>query len=1093
MTARSALKFSTALFTFGAALSALPAHAQEAGQAVDVGEAIEVEELVVTGTFLRRKSQAGSPTPITVVGQEDLLDIGAADIADLINTLPINNGAENFNDAFTQNLNRGTESINLRGLGVSSTLVLLNNKRQVVSAAPTDSGLNFVDTASLVPLIAIERVEILEGGASAIYGTDAVAGVVNFITRNQFEGLELRADFQTNAGGASQSDYLIQGIWGGATDRGNLVLAASYLDRSPLTTREQDLRPAAFAGPGGLSVAGSTGQPGNFILGALPGAFAPEQLAFASQAGATQYLPFALPGPDGAPLIDPSSGLPFTTFDPVTGLPVPAGTPGGLVLAGGGVENPGVVAVNSAFNAISAESQFPDPGCLAAAEFEDDIVPNNITDVANPNGTTVTAGQCEYDFNPFFNLVPEETRILGYAHFDYEITDSLQFFGEFSYARNRIESQASNFPTTTPFTILGPGTSLIGEEARNPATGLLPAVNPFNPTFQDILLLARAPGSNQVDDFFTQEPNPNTFDHNTFRTLAGLRGDITDSWGFEVSYLRAINDFLLTSSDGLATQTNLALVGLGGEDCNPLVGIPGVGACQFYNPFATGSLAPEGAVAPIFQADGTPVIDPLTGQQAVAPVRNSAEVLDFITGDITLDGDSDITVVDAVVGGDLFRLFADVPIFMEAGFQFRAERLAQDLDDETNNGNFIFVSAPVSDFDNSRDSFAGFVKLDVPITNELQLEAAVRYEDIELAGDTVDPTIALRYQPLEWLSVRGSWGTSFRAPSLFQQFGSQTTLVSVVDPVPGGGQPFIAVNTSGNEDLEPEESTAYNAGFTVEPIEGLEFSLDYFRFEFENIILQQSPESVALTAIPADVPLADVAANPFLATIPGVVERGPTGSLTFIATQYVNTAFLNTDGLDFAVNYTRDTDFGLFRFGIQGTWVNEYEAPIGVDGATVDLVDRRNSLNFFAPVPDLRFNANINYVNGPHSGVVFVRYIDSFLDDQNCGGNIIDDGELTQADFADAALVGDGFSTCAGVGPDGEDLDFFEIDSFVTVDMQYTYNLEPIGFLQGASFSVGATNVFDNLPPFINSDGGFETRTHDPRGRQFYVRLRANF
>lgn len=1066
MSTRSVLKFSTAL------VSALIPTAAALGQtaAPFIAEQDAVEELVVTGTFLRRKQQATTPTPITIVGQQDLRDIGAADIADLINTLPNNFGSENFNDAFTQNLNRGTESINLRGLGVSSTLVLLNNKRQVTSAAPTDSGLNFVDTASLVPLIAIDRVEILEGGASPIYGTDAVAGVVNFITRENFEGLELRAEYQANAGGAGQDEFLLQGIWGAQGDRSSLIVAASYLDRTPLTTREQDLRPEAFQGIGGLSISTATAQPPNILLGALPGAFDPTQLAIAGMF-APEYLPFALPGPDGAPAINPETGLPFTTFDPVTGLPVPAGAPGGLLLAGGGVGNPGVVAVNSGIDGIlSPASQFPDPLCGPTAAFEDDIVLNSITDVPNPNGSTVVAGRCEYDFARFFNLVPDETRLQGYAQFNYELTETMEFFGEFSYARNRVLNQVSNFPITTPLTILGPGTPLVPETAVNPVTGLLPAVNPFNPTFQDILFIGRSPGIGQVDDFFTNEANPNTVSHNTFRVVAGLRGEIAGSWSYEVSYLRGINDFLLTSSDGLASQTQEALVGLGGANCNVATGIPGVGPCFFYNPFGSGALADPNAVAPVFLSDGSPLINPETGAQVTAPVRNSQEVLDFIVGEVTFDSDSDLTVIDAIVGGELFDLPGG-PVFVEGGFQFRNERLAQDADDNTNAGNFLFISAGIADFDQSRDTYAGFFKIDAPIFDNLQLEAAVRYENIDFTGDTVDPSVAIRYEPFDFLSIRGSWGTSFRAPSLFQQFGSQTTLVSVVDPI-DGSQPFIAVNTSGNTDLNPEESTAYNAGITLEPLEGLEISLDYFRFEFEDLVLQQSPESVALMALTQ---------NPDTGVIPGVVERGPTGGLSFIATQYINTAFLDTDGFDFSLNYLRDTQFGIFGASFNGTYVNSYEAPVGPGGSTVDLVDRRNSLNFFAPVPNLRFNASTSYANGGHSGVVFVRYIDSFIDDQNCGG-----GD-TPEDFVGSELVGDGFSVC----PAG--FDFFEIDRQVTVDAQYTYEFEPFGILQGAAISVGAINLFDNLPPFINSDGGFETRTHDPRGRMVYVRLQASF
>ena len=107
----------------------------------------------------------------------------------MIEDLTINTGSQNNPDAFTQNFTTGTSNVNLRGLGVSSTLVLINGRRQTQSAAATDRGENFVDTSSLPPMIAFQRIELLKDGATALYGSEAVAGVVNFITRSDFDGL----------------------------------------------------------------------------------------------------------------------------------------------------------------------------------------------------------------------------------------------------------------------------------------------------------------------------------------------------------------------------------------------------------------------------------------------------------------------------------------------------------------------------------------------------------------------------------------------------------------------------------------------------------------------------------------------------------------------------------------------------------------------------------------------------------------------------------------------------------------------------------------------------------------------------------------
>ncbi|MEM7678021.1 MAG: TonB-dependent receptor plug domain-containing protein, partial [Myxococcota bacterium] len=151
----------------------------------------DVEDLVITGSYIPRRNQLEQPTPIAIISSGQINDIGAKRISDITRTLTLNTGAENNVDAFTQNATEGTSNINLRGLGVGSTLVLLNGHRQTTLASQNNQGVAFVDTAALVPLIAIDQVEVLKDGAAALYGSDAVAGVVNFKTRRNFEGAEV--------------------------------------------------------------------------------------------------------------------------------------------------------------------------------------------------------------------------------------------------------------------------------------------------------------------------------------------------------------------------------------------------------------------------------------------------------------------------------------------------------------------------------------------------------------------------------------------------------------------------------------------------------------------------------------------------------------------------------------------------------------------------------------------------------------------------------------------------------------------------------------------------------------------------------------
>ena len=221
-----------------------------------------IEEVVVvarTGSRIAR--QADYPSPLAEYDAETLSNFSAKDIRDLIGLMPTDNGAENNSDNLSQNFTVGTSNINLRGLGVASTLVLLNGKRQVVSAVQTDDGASFVDLAALAPMLAIERVEILKDGASAIYGSDAVAGVVNFITRNDLDGLDLSVEYRTRQGNGTQDDVNVDAAFGGLLGAsGSFLLATGYLNRSSLVLGEVDwLRPATsgFGNPGSFNLPSS--------------------------------------------------------------------------------------------------------------------------------------------------------------------------------------------------------------------------------------------------------------------------------------------------------------------------------------------------------------------------------------------------------------------------------------------------------------------------------------------------------------------------------------------------------------------------------------------------------------------------------------------------------------------------------------------------------------------------------------------------------------------------------------------------------------------------------------------------------------------
>ena len=194
-----------------------------------------VEEVVVTGSYLKGSATDGA-SPVEIIGRDTIEDLGAVTMADITKNISVNSGSENQADSFTSGSTQGTSNINLRGLGLSSTLVLVDGRRNTVAAATANDGSVFVDTNS-IPVIAVKRVEVLKEGAASIYGSDAVAGVVNYILRRDFTGLEFDVSRQ-EADLGEQVDSTVGMIWGKEYGDTNVVLSYSVLNRSPLAGTE---------------------------------------------------------------------------------------------------------------------------------------------------------------------------------------------------------------------------------------------------------------------------------------------------------------------------------------------------------------------------------------------------------------------------------------------------------------------------------------------------------------------------------------------------------------------------------------------------------------------------------------------------------------------------------------------------------------------------------------------------------------------------------------------------------------------------------------------------------------------------------------
>ena len=208
--------------------------AQTNGSAADAPK-LELDEVVVTGSRIKR-SNLSSPSPVTIMDRSELNITGVEDVGDLLAELPSVDTSYNASTSYGYINISGLSQYNLRSLGSTRTLVLVDGRRMVGAR----HGGTAIDTNAIATDM-IERVETMTGGASAIYGSDAIAGVVNIITRDNFEGFKVRGEYGFTEDGGRER-YRASGIAGGnfADGRGNAVIALEYVKKTPVYSRQRE-------------------------------------------------------------------------------------------------------------------------------------------------------------------------------------------------------------------------------------------------------------------------------------------------------------------------------------------------------------------------------------------------------------------------------------------------------------------------------------------------------------------------------------------------------------------------------------------------------------------------------------------------------------------------------------------------------------------------------------------------------------------------------------------------------------------------------------------------------------------------------------
>ena len=897
----------------GGALAASGAYAQ--AQTPDVpsntrppAPVIKVE---VTGTNIKRVEGEGA-LPVTVITREEIERTGATTPMELLQYISANNSVGAVSIASSVGATTlSAQTASLRGLGGGRTLVLINGHR-IEGFAGEIQGVQGV-TLTSIPFSAIERVEILKDGASAIYGSDAIAGVINFITRSDYTGAEVTGFYgtPTRHGGGDQWQGTASAGFGDLTkDRYNVFITGQYNEQKPLDQAARDFSNTSYRPDIGLIGLSSNTNPGNIRTGHIG-------------------------------VVNNSSGTPV----------------------------------------VAVDAPNPTQACGHNIFVNDDIL-----------GTA-----CFFDpsHTPGVEMIPDEKTYSFFGSGKYQINNDWQAYVQALYTHDETRLVIQPGPISSAISY-GPQGSLS-------ATILLPPTSPFYP--HDIAAAAGVDGEplnvryRTFDNGFRDTTDTN--EHG--QVIGGLKGSWMN-WDWD--------------ANGFYAQGKTT------EHLN--------GGFQDYR-----------LLLPLLNSGTVNLFGPNTPQ-----VVNELRATNFI-GD-TIDGKSTQYGAQLKTSGEIWKLPAG-SLAVALGVEARHDELDQNMAAAIQQGFITGYGGEIKNVSGSRNQWAAFTEFDIPIVKTLEGDVAVRYDHYSDFGSTTNPKFSLRWQPTRTFLVRGSYGTGFLAPSLYQLFTpniSGLTQPGLTDPVRcpiTNDETFdcnaqFNVTFGGNANLKPEESEQTTAGVVWEPIPNASVSVDWFKINLKNAIVN----GISPIAILAD-----------LAQFGNLVTRAPPesglpGHITNIDQRYINLGEIKIEGFDLEGHYRTPTmSWGRLSLDAAGTYYTKYDNQ-ATDGSFSSQVGTQLDQPVFGITPRWKDYVSATWDFGPWQAVLANTYQTSYIDQQtDLNGNPRQVGALS------------------------------------LWDLQASYS-----GIKNWKFTLGVKNLFDTNPPVSNQQAsfivGFDPSYYDPRARFVY-------
>jgi outer membrane receptor protein involved in Fe transport len=1003
-------------FICGAASFATPASAQESAQAAQQPDD-QGQEVVITGSRIPAPNLT-AVSPVTVINSEQIRLQGVTRTEDLINSLPQAFAGQGGNLA---NGASGTATVDLRGLGADRTLVLINGRRLVPGDPSTPN-----PDINVIPASIVSRVDVLTGGASSVYGADAVAGVVNFVMDTQLEGIRIDAQysFYQHNNRYQPGDGLIDGPAG-------------------LNARQFGYPTGSVADGGTFDTSIAFGASFDDGRGHVV-AYAGYRKLNAVTQGRRDYSACASQARTAAQVL---------------------ANPARQVDCGG--------------SATSAN------GTVILFEDQNGAAPGGVTSTLYQIGPnrTLQPGFTPYNFAPTnYYQRPDERYTLG-AFANYEISPALQPYLEVMFMDDRTVAQiapsgdfgntlsincgAPGSPTTNA---PGVGNPLLSAQQRallcspdnlvtsttatgyplvasqvagapqvffDPTTGL-----PYTRGFAQILR-RNVEGGGRRDDL----------QHTNYRIVAGMRGDLSDAWSYDAYYMFAQTNFAETYTNDFSVTRLTRAIDIVDDPRTPGVDpvcrsfVNGSDlSCVPYDIFATGQVSPQ-ALAYL----QTPGFQRGTNKQTVASAS--------LTGNLGSWG--------------VQLPWASNGVGIALGVEYRKESLELLTDAAFSllpSSDLAGQGAPTLSTFGDFDVKEAFAEIRIPIIEDsflynFSIEAGYRYSDYSIGQRSVSTDtykIGLDLSPIRDIRFRAAYNRAVRAPNIQELFApNRVVLNGNGDPCSGtpsatlaqcqaqgvsaGQYGNIAANPAGQYNgqiggvptLDPEIADTWTAGVVLQPsfIPRLAITIDYFKIKIADAIQSFGQDAILSTCV----------AQPTNAAICGLIHRDASGSLWRTADGYVidkvtNIGEFSTTGIDVGLTYSHEFDgVGNFGFSFVGTWLDTLTVDNGIS-APYDCAGYYGP-TCGVPSPEFRWRARLTYTHASGIGLSAQWRYFSAVDNENKNPS----ATLNQ----DVAPFNDRIPSQS----------YFDLTLTARIGDHYNFRL-------------GVNNILDREPPIIGANGG---------------------